>query len=247
MNSTDAALATRPEACSACNAPLDALGRCSKCGAVFGEAYRCPLCQALSDIEPSTTLYYRCRTCGGPRIPPTDSPLSEAEVALLRSARSEQLRAGAFQAGSGFAVASGVLSLLITGVVLLVTTPPAFAKFAAVMASLIPFVLSLFAWRRAQSHKKALQAALQQAWFLAASRAVTANGGQMSPEALARALKIDQARAELLLAEVSVQDFVQPPAELAPRMRVTELADPAELSAAAEQTETEADFSTRKP
>ncbi len=250
MIPTDAALATRPEACSACNAPLDALGRCTKCGAVFGEAYRCPLCHALSDVEPSTTLYYRCRTCGGPRIPPTESPVSEAEAVLLRSARSEQLRAGAFQAGSGFAVASGVLSLVITSVVLMVTTPAPFAKFAALLASLIPFALSLFAWRRAKSHRTALRSALQQAWFLAASRvAASAEGGQMSAEALAKALKIEQTRAELLLAEVSLQDFVQAPAELAARMRVTELAEPGELTTAAQATEADAaaNVSTRKP
>src|SRR4051812_48076303 len=120
VNLPDAALAARFEACSACGAALDSLGRCAKCGAVFGEAYRCPLCQALSDVEPNATLTYRCRACGGPRIPPTEGPISEAEAELLRTARAEQLRAGAFKAGAGFAAGSGVLSLLLTSVVLLV-------------------------------------------------------------------------------------------------------------------------------
>ena len=62
--SPDAALAAPPDACSACGGALDAQGRCAKCGAVFGEAYRCPLCHALSDVESSSTLYYRCRSCG---------------------------------------------------------------------------------------------------------------------------------------------------------------------------------------
>ena len=71
----------------------------------------------------------------------------------------------------------------------------------------------------------------------------------MSAEALAKALKIEQTRAELLLAEVSLQDFVQAPAELAARMRVTELAEPGELTTAAQATEADAaaNVSTRKP
>lgn len=235
MNSPDAALAERPEACSACGAALDSLGRCDKCGAVFGEAYRCPLCQALSDVESNTTLYYRCRACGGPRIPPTESSISEAEATLLRRARAEQLRAGAFKAGAGFAIASGALSLLLTNVVLLVTSPGSFAKFAALLASAVPFALSFFAWRRAQRHSAALSAALQQAWLLAASRVVDAHSGrdQMSATELARLLRVDEPRAELLLAELSVRDFVEQPARLPARTRVTELADPVELNAAA--------------
>ncbi|MES1177198.1 MAG: hypothetical protein ABUL62_22945 [Myxococcales bacterium] len=245
MISPDAALAAQPEACSACGAALDALGRCGKCGAVFGEAYRCPLCLALSDVETNTTLYYRCRACGGPRIPPTERPISEAEAALLRSARAEQLRAGAFKAGAGFAAASGALSLLLTSVVLLVTSPGAFAKFAALLASVVPFALSFFAWRRAQRHAEALNAALQQAWLLAASRVVAARGGAatMSSAELASALRIDEHRAELLLAELSVRDFVEQPAELPARMRVTELAESAEPSTSAAEEAARVDVS----
>jgi len=235
-----AALAAQPDACSVCAGPLDPLGRCAKCGAVFGEAFRCPLCQAISDVEPVNALYCRCRSCGGPRIPPSESAISEAEVTLLRSARSEQLRAGAFRAGAGFALASGGVSLLVTLVVFLVTTPAPFAKVAAVLASLVPFVLAFFAQRSARSHARKFEAALQQAWFLAASRLVRANGGQLSAQALARLLRVDEARAELLLAEVNVQDFMQP-AELPARVRVTELADPVEVAAAVETTRAPSD------
>jgi len=77
---------------------------------------------------------------------------------------------------------------------------------------------------------------LQQAWLLAASRLVVARGSQLSAKDLARLLRVDEARAELLLAEVSVQDFMQQPSELAARVRVTELADPLELTTAAEAT-----------
>jgi hypothetical protein len=231
-----AALDARPDACSVCSGPLDPLGRCSKCGAVFGEAYRCPLCQAISDVESSQPPYFRCRSCGGPRVPPSESPISEAEVALLRSARSEQLRAGAFRGGAGFALASGAVSLLVTLIVFLITTPAPVAKVAAVVASLVPFALSFFALRRARSHTRKFEAALQQAWLLAATRLVAAHGGQLTAKELARLLRVDEARAELLLAEVSVHDFITQPSELPARVRVTELADPVEPDAAAETT-----------
>lgn len=235
MTSPDAALAAQPEACSACGGRLDALGRCAKCGAVFGEAYRCPLCHALADIEASPTLYYRCRVCGGPRIPPDGSPVSESEAALLRTARSEQLRAGAFKAGAGFAAASGVLSFLVTSVVLLATAPAPFAKFAAFAGCLVPVVLAFFALGRSRIHAKKLDAALQGAWLLAASRLVAQAGGQISSALLATKLRVSEARAEFLLAEVSVQDLIsQAPAALQARLRVTELAAPEELASEAE-------------
>lgn len=227
MTSADAALAARQDACSACGGALDALGRCTKCGAVFGDAYRCPLCQAVSDVEPSSTLYYRCRTCGGPRIPPTGTPSSEAEVALLRTARNAQLRQTAFRAGAGFALVSGALSLIVISVVLLVISAGAFAKGAAVLAALIPFVLAAFAAQRARGHGQQLNSALQQAWLLAATRAVREHP-ELTGKDLARTLRIDEPRAELLLAEVSVQDFVHSPSESTPKLRLTELADPAE-------------------
>lgn len=243
MTSPDAALAARPDSCSACGGALDALGKCTKCGAVFGEAYRCPLCQAVADVEPSSTAYQRCRVCGAPRIPPTESPVSDAETALLRGARSEQLRASAFRAGAGFALGSGLLGLLVTSVVLLAVSPPLVAKVAALVACLVPFALAFFALQRARGHAQKLDAALQHAWLLAASRLVAARGGQVSAPALASALRVDEARAEQLLAEVSVQAFVQAPAELGARVRVTDLAEPGELEAAADAARRRADAS----
>jgi hypothetical protein len=192
----------------------------------------------LSDVEPNAALYSRCRTCGGPRIPPTSSPLSEAEISLLRTARSEQLRASAFRAGAGFALASGALSLLVTAVVLLATSPAPFARFAAFVASLVPLSLSFFALRRARGHKRKLDSALQQAWLLAASRVAAAEasaGVAVDAASLAKLLRVDEARAEFLLAEISVQDFVQARPELPARLRVTELADPEDLSAEAQR------------
>jgi len=230
-----AALTERPEVCSACSGPLDALGRCAKCGAVFGEAYRCPLCQAIAGVEASSTPYCRCRSCGGPRIPPSESPISEAEIQLLKSARSEQLRSSAFRAGSAFALASGVLSLLVTLLVFMVASPSPIAKVAALLASVVPFALSFFTHRSARKHAREFESMLQQAWFLAASRLAAAHGGPLSSQELAQLLRIDEPRAELLLAELSVQDFIAPTA-LPGRVRVTELADPEELAAAAETT-----------
>ncbi len=234
---TPAALDARPDVCSVCSGPLDSLGRCAKCKVVYGEAYRCPLCQAIADVEASESPYPRCRSCGGPRIPPTESAISDAEVALLQSARSAQLRAGAFRAGAGFALASGGVSLLVTLVVLVVTSPALFAKAAALVASTVPFLLAFLASRNARSHARKFDTALQQAWFLAASRLVRAHGPGLTAKDLATLLRVDEARAELLLAEVNVQDFMQQPSELAARVRVTEL-DPklAELAAAAEAT-----------
>ncbi|HEX7453831.1 MAG TPA: hypothetical protein VF294_16175 [Polyangiaceae bacterium] len=148
------------------------------------------------------------------------------------------MSASAFRAGSGFALASGALSLLVTAVVLLATSPEPFARFAAFVASLVPFALSFFALRRARGHNRKLDSALQQAWLLAASRVAAAEAGvgvAVNAASLAKLLRVDEARAEFLLAEVSVQDFVQARPELPARLRVTELADPEDLSAEAQR------------
>ena len=234
-----------PAVCSACGGALDALGRCGKCGAVFSEAYRCPLCQAQSDIEPDPTLHFRCRVCGGPRLPPSAGPGSERETALLKTARAEQMRAGAYRVGSVFLLVSGLLSLLVTNVVLLATSPAALARALALFASTLPLLLSFLAFRRTAGHKRQLAEALEQAWLSGAGRVVANAGGEVSASALAQTLRVDEPYAELLLAELSVQDLVQPQA-LTAKIRVTELADPDELLAAAERREADAS-STRKP
>ncbi|HEY4106958.1 MAG TPA: hypothetical protein VGM44_23825 [Polyangiaceae bacterium] len=235
--------------CSACGGELDALGRCARCGAVFGEAYRCPLCHALSDVEPGPLGYTRCRSCGAPRVPPEAGPSPTSEVELLQTARREQLRAGAFRAGSGFALGSGLLSLLVTSVVLLAISPAPLAKAFAIFASLVPLVLGFLAFRKAKAHRKKFERTLQQVWLSAASRVVSSDGGQVTSADLARVLRIDEPRAELLLAELSVQDLSAPeapeaPAARAAKVRVTELADPRELGEAAER---EKEASTSKP
>ena len=68
---------------------------------------------------------------------------------------------------------------------------------------------------------------------------------------MAQALRVSEARAQLLLAELSVQDIVEPQPQPQPhglpaaKIRVTELADEGELLATAERGQ--ADASARKP
>jgi hypothetical protein len=201
------------------------------------------LCHALSDVEASSPLFYRCRTCGGPRIPPSASAPSARETALLETARAEQLRALAYRAGSGFALVSGLVSLVVTNVVLLATSPAPFAKAFALLVCFVPLTLSFVAFRRATRHKHRLEGALQQAWLSAAGRVAGAAGGELSASALGQALRIDDARAELLLAELSVQELIEPHALPPAKVRVTELADPSERPATGEPGEAGADAS----
>jgi hypothetical protein len=128
-------------------------------------------------------------------------------------------------------------------VVLLAISPAPLAKAFAIFASLVPLVLAFMAFRQAKAHQKKFERALQQVWLSAASRVVSSEGGQVKSADLAKLLRVDEARAELLLAELSVQDLTAPPA-IAPKVRVTELADARELSEAAERQD---EALTRKP
>ena len=75
--------------------------RCAHCGATYGERNRCPHCGAVADVEPHKTLRYRCRVCGGPRVPLADNTIepSGVEWPLLEEAQRARMRVAAWRVG----------------------------------------------------------------------------------------------------------------------------------------------------
>lgn len=205
--------------CRVCSAELDGSGRCRRCGAAYGEANRCPHCRSVADVEPHDTLRFRCRVCGGPRVPLDDPEIVRTgrEQPMLARARRAQLRASAWKVGAGTVAGFGALSALVALIVVGIASPGLFATLATLLVVSVPFVAAILAWRRGKRHDAEGQNALDDAWALVASDLFRQRGAELTAKELAEAMRLGEEQAELLLARLSVQDFV--------RARVTDEGD----------------------
>lgn len=198
--------------CRLCGTELESGSfRCGHCGATYGERNRCPHCGAIADIEPHRVLRYRCRVCGGPRVPLADNSLepSGVEWPLLEQAQRARVRVAAWRVAAGVVGAFGLLSLFVTLLTLAFITPGVVATAALLTAVSIPLVLTAIAWTRARHHARDRDAALDQAWVTAASDVVQRQEQEVDARGLAKTLRIEEAQAEQLLARLDVENVVR--------------------------------------
>jgi hypothetical protein len=181
----------------------------------------CPHCHTFTGTEPHGTLLYRCLVCGAPRIPEGAAARSGREVEPLKLARKEQLRAGATRAAAIFLVACGAVSTAVAMLILALVSVGLLVKALALLVASVPFWLGVYALRNARGHQKELERSLDQAW-LSVLNDEQAHGA-LDAATVARRFGVTEARAELWLAELSVQELI---GEVAPaaeaRLRVTE-------------------------
>jgi predicted nucleic acid-binding Zn-ribbon protein len=185
--------------------------RCAHCGATYGERNRCPHCGAVADVEPHKTLRYRCRVCGGPRVPLADNTIepSGVEWPLLEEAQRARMRVAAWRVAAGVVGAFGTLSLLVMLLTLAFITPGVLATTGLLAAVSMPLVLAAIAWSRARHHVRERDRAIDQAWVSAASDVVHRKDEELDARGLARTLRIDEAQAEQLLARLDVENVVR--------------------------------------
>jgi len=219
---TNAALSGEPRAdggCRVCGTPLAGALICGKCGAVHGERYRCPHCGAVADLEPHNVLRFRCKVCGGPRVPSDDVSVtrSGAETPELERAQRAQRVAAAWRVAAGVVAGFGGLSLLVALLVLVAVTPGVLGTLGAAIAVLVPFVLAWLFWRRGAAEAQKIGDALDEAWQRVAREVLDAHRGELTATQLGKALRTDAATAERLLARLGAHDFV--------RARVTDTGD----------------------
>ncbi len=205
--------------CRVCSSKLDESLRCRQCGAAYGEGNRCPHCRAVADVEEHAKLRFRCRVCGGPRVPLDDPEVVRTgrERPLLAQAERARMRAAAWKVGAGSVGAFGAFSLLIALIVLGIASPGLIATLATLLVVSVPFVFAVLAWRRATRQSADIDRSLDDAWTLVASDLMRQRGSEATAADLARAMRVSEAQAELILARLSVQDFV--------RARVTDEGD----------------------
>ncbi len=177
---------------------------------------RCPHCGNEAGLELSQDLVYRCRICGGPRVPIVAARVerSGAEARLLKEAERAHrsawlLRALWVVAGvtGGFAFALTFLTLL-----LLSALTSAWASLLAFAA--LPLGLAFWARQRSLKARRRRADALNDAWTSVAHELLVATPGELTSEQLAGFMLTNEARANQLLAQLNVDDRV--------RSRVTE-------------------------
>lgn len=181
---------------------------CSVCGAVYGEANRCPHCRAVAGVDASSRPG-RCRICGGPRLLVDDARAirSGREIPLLLRHRRAIRAARALRFGALLAAGLAALTLGLA----IVTMAAAPAAPLAVLTCVAVLLLLGFAGlleRRARVEGRNAETSLQEAELIAAADVSSSHAGELSAASLARVLHIEEARAEVLLAELSLQDYL---------------------------------------
>lgn len=196
--------------CRVCGSKLGPGQRCDYCGAAYGEGNRCPHCRAVADVEPDGLTRYRCRVCGGARVPVDDPAVVRTgrEIPVLQRVQRERNRRTAWRVGAAVVGAFGALSLLVTLFALALIQPGLLPTLLALLLVSVPLGVALMAWRRAQRHQRALDPALRQAWALVASDVLGSRSGEVTATELARVMRLSPAMAEQLLAELSIHDFL---------------------------------------
>lgn len=198
--------------CRVCGAEMDEGSlRCGHCGATYGERNRCPHCGTIADIEPHAALRYRCRVCGGPRVPLADDSLepSGAEWPQLKKAQSARMRVAAWRVAAGVVGAFGALSLFVALLTLAFISPGVLGTSLLLMAVAVPFILTAIAWSRARRHVKQRDEALDRAWLSAAGDVMRRTDKELDARGLAGVLRIDEDQAEQLLARLDVENVVR--------------------------------------
>lgn len=216
---------------------------CPHCGAPNLEE-RCPHCGAVTTASPDKELRWRCDLCGGPRMPRPDPsvPRQRREMTHLKranTARTSRAKSRALMAA--FGALGGASTLLFALWSLIFPVWPVVVVWGLFAGSALLVVL--LAMRRAAAATKELKAAVDQAWLAAAEAVAGKLKAPFSASRLAKALGVDAAQAEELLALLEAHDVVRSDVtdagELAyqPKMRVgdVDLSSPdAEAEALAE-------------
>jgi hypothetical protein len=182
---------------------------CPHCGAANMEE-RCPHCGAVTTASPDAELRWRCDLCGGPRMPRPDPavPRVRREIAHPKEAnRARTARAKSRALMAAFGVI-GLVSTLFFALWSLIFTVWPVVLVWGLFAGTALFVV-LWAMGRAGAATKALKAAVDRAWLAAAEAVAARLPGPFSAAKLGKALGVESAQAEELLALLEAHDVVR--------------------------------------
>ena len=199
-------LAPAPSLCPACAKPLpEKADRCPSCGIALGEHQRCVHCRAVVDVEPAPDVRFKCRLCGGMRIPIDDASIqrSPAQVELLAKATVARSATTVWMIVASVVAAFGLCSVLVLALVISVAAPATPAAVIAGLAAIVPFGFAALALRKSRAHRTDIARFVEAAWMAAASDIARARGGELDGPLLAKLTRTEESEADQLLGRMS--------------------------------------------
>jgi hypothetical protein len=197
--------------CPACAKPLpEGADRCPSCGIALGEHQRCVHCRAVVDVEPAPDVRFRCRLCGGMRIPIDDAAIerSRPQVELLAKATVAGSAAAIWTIVAAVVAAFGLCSVLVLALVISVAAPATPAAVMAGLAAMVPFGFSALAFRKSRAHRADIARFVEAAWMAAASDIARARGGEIDGPLLAKLTRTTESEADQLLGRMSSKSLL---------------------------------------
>ncbi len=172
---------------------------------------KCPHCGASAGVHEDETLRLVCDVCGAPRGPVLEKQWrsSGRELAPLRRAQAARRARTGWRAA---AAASGALLFFSAATIGLIAAIFGMGlAFGVVALGVVGTLLASTLWAagKARARGKEIEPALDAAWIAIATDIAQQAKGTLTAAKLARALSVDEARAEQLLALLDVHDVVK--------------------------------------
>jgi hypothetical protein len=169
----------------------------------------CPHCGSAAVIEKSASLRFVCGVCGRARVPVDDPSVqrSNLEREALATATTARNGARGWRLTAGVAAGSSVFAVLVFLVVMAAVHPPMAVLVLGMLLAVAPLPIAAYGLRRARRLRAAIEPALDEGLRLVA-RDVAKSTPTLTPESLAKVLRLDEASAELLLAQLSTSGDV---------------------------------------
>ena len=172
---------------------------------------RCPHCGNEVGVELSPSLRYRCRICGGPRVPVVlegvqRSHREAGQLSIARRSRRSELLFGALWIVAGTV---GGVSFLLTFISLLLFSGLLSAWASLLVFPAVPLLLAWWSRRRALAARNAKVEALDNAWASVAHEILDQKQDELTSADLARWMLTDENETDRLLARLNVDDQVR--------------------------------------
>lgn len=171
-------------------------------------ATHCPHCGGLAKVSPHPELRFVCNICGAPRIETKGVTLSGRERPALEEARAAGRHRLFWKIGAIFGFTSAAFVIGVTAIALLLGGG-SWGMFGGVVFGLPWVVLAILSLGKARGKTEDVKRALDQAWRMAARDIAMASESGITAADLARQMGLDQAAAENLVAELSIDDTMR--------------------------------------
>jgi hypothetical protein len=161
-------------------------------------------------VETARDVRFKCRLCGGVRIPIDDAAIerSSAQIELLKRATVARTATAIWIIVAAVVAAFGLCSVLVLALVISVASPPTPAAVIGAVAAMVPFGFAGLAFRKSRAHQGDIARFVEASWIAAASDIARARGGEIDGPLLAKLTRTTEGEADQLLARMSSKSLL---------------------------------------